>query len=145
MMKRENICIFDFFAGPGYDINNVPVDQNGVKFLSNKYLLSLEKTEMTDFLYFVSSSYLWRFGSTNEFKNYINFNLEDAKNNPYTFIHRYLINQLKDNLTPSSKLQLYSFTLKKGANIHGIIFGAKHPKALEKFLDIVMENESNKW
>ncbi|HTS45761.1 MAG TPA: hypothetical protein VMH01_15280, partial [Puia sp.] len=31
---------------------------------------------------------------------------------------------------------LYPFSLKKGANIHGIIFGASHPRAVDKFLSI---------
>jgi hypothetical protein len=40
-------------------------------------------------------------------------------------------------LPEGSKLKLYPFTLKKGANIYGIIFGASHPRAVEKFLRIV--------
>ncbi len=35
-----------------------------------------------------------------------------------------------------TKLKLYPFSLKKGANIHGIIFGASHPIAVDKFLNI---------
>jgi hypothetical protein len=31
---------------------------------------------------------------------------------------------------------LYPFTLKKGSNFHGIVFGAKSPRAVEKFLTI---------
>ena len=43
-----------------------------------------------------------------------------------------------------SKLKLYPFSLKKGANIHGIIFGASHPRAVEKFLSIAWKrNETN--
>lgn len=34
----------------------VYLDQNGIKFLSEKYFLELEKTRQTDFLYFVSAS-----------------------------------------------------------------------------------------
>jgi hypothetical protein len=35
-----------------------------------------------------------------------------------------------------TKLKLYPFSLKKGTNIHGIIFGASHPRAVDKFLSI---------
>jgi len=31
---------------------------------------------------------------------------------------------------------LYPFTLKKGPNIYGLIFGASHPRAVDKFLSI---------
>jgi three-Cys-motif partner protein len=122
----------------------VYLDQNGIKFLSNKYFLALEKTTKTDFLYFVSSSYFIRFGDSEEFKQHFSFDLEEAKKNPYAFIHRSLLKQLKSNLPVNSELKLFPFTLKKGSNIHGIIFGAKSPRAVEKFLGIAWKsNETN--
>lgn len=36
---------------------------------------------------------------------------------------------------------LYPFTLKKGTNIYGIIFGASHPRAVDKFLKIVWDKD----
>ena len=40
--------------------------------------------------------------------------------------------------------RLYPFTLKKGANIYGLVFGSKHPLGVEKFLDVVWgENNIN--
>ncbi len=111
-------------------------DQNGIKFLSEKYLLELEKSRQTDFLYFISSSYLWRFGDSEEFKKHLDIDMVIAKNEPYTHIHRSIINQLKKKLPDNTTLKLYPFSLKKGANIHGIIFGASHPRAVDKFLSI---------
>ncbi|MEA2083505.1 MAG: hypothetical protein U9O82_04540 [Thermodesulfobacteriota bacterium] len=32
---------------------------------------------------------------------------------------------------------MYPFSLKKGSNIYGLIFGSKHPLGVEKFLDLV--------
>ncbi len=122
----------------------VYLDQNGIRFLADKYLLELEKTTRTDFLYFVSSSYFWRFGEKEEFKSHVILDMEEAKKNPYQFIHRSLITQLRTKLPLDSKLKLYPFSLKKGANIHGIIFGASHPRAAEKFLSIAWKrNEIN--
>lgn len=120
------------------------LDQNGIKFLSNKYFHSLEKTIKTDFLYFVSSSYFVRFGDSAEFKKHFSFDLEEAKKNPYAFIHRSLIKQLRNSLPANSELKLYPYTLKKGSNLHGIIFAAKSPRAVEKFLNIAWKrNETN--
>jgi three-Cys-motif partner protein len=122
----------------------VYLDQNGIQFLADKYFLALEKTTRTDFLYFVSSSYFWRFGEKDEFKAHVKLDMEEAKKNPYRFIHRSLITQLRENLPAGSNLKLYPFSLKKGANIHGIIFGASHPRAVEKFLTIAWKrNETN--
>lgn len=122
----------------------VYLDQNGIKFLADRYFLELEKTRRTDFLYFVSSSYFWRFGEKEEFKTHVKIDLEEAKRNPYRFIHRTLIAQLRGNLPPNSNLKLYPFSLKKAANVHGIIFGASHIRAVEKFIGIAWKrNEVN--
>lgn len=122
----------------------VYLDQNGIKFLSEKYFLELEKTSQTDFLYFVSASYFWRFGEKEEFKIHLDIDMDQAKKNPYQFVHRSIIAQLKSKLSSDSKLKLYPFSLKKGANIYGIIFGASHPRAVDKFLSIAWKrNETN--
>jgi len=120
------------------------LDQNGIKFLSMAYLLRLEKTKKTDFLYFVSSSYFFRFGDTREFQKHFAFDLDEAKKYPYRFIHNILLEQLRRQLPPNSGLKLYPFSIKKGGNIHGLIFGSKSPRALEKFLNVVWkQNQLN--
>jgi three-Cys-motif partner protein len=122
----------------------VYLDQNGIKFLSDKYLLELEKTRQTDFLYFVSASYFWRFGDSKEFKEHLDIDMATAKKDPYKFIHRNIIEQLRKKLPKNTKVKLYPFSLKKGANIHGIIFGVSHPRAVDKFLSIAWKrNETN--
>jgi three-Cys-motif partner protein len=112
------------------------LDQNGIKFLSNRYLFALEETSVTDFLYFVSSSYIRRFGNTEEFKNHIEIDMEAVLKAPPNLIHRVILDQLRAKLPSNSKLKLYPYSIKKGANIYGIIFGAKHPRAVDKFLNI---------
>lgn len=117
-------------------------DQNGIKFLTKEYLTSLDALEKTDFLYFISSSYLWRFGDEPQFKKYIPFDLQKAKEEPYKFIHRNLIQALYEMLPTNSTLRLYPFSIKKGANIYGIVFGTKHLLAVEKFLGIGWKKNS---
>ena len=122
----------------------VYLDQNGIKFLSEKYFLELEKTHQTDFLYFVSSSYFWRFGENKEFKIHLDIDMSKAKEQSYKLIHRNITEQLRQKLPINTKLKLYPFSIKKGANIHGIIFGASHPRAVDKFLAISWKrNEIN--
>jgi len=137
-----DICFDRLLPTIGKHASLVYLDQNGIKFLSEKYFLELEKTGKTDFLYFVSSSYFWRFGEREEFKSYLDIDLEQAKRDPYRFIHRNLLKQLAAKLPPNTELQLYPFSLKKGANIHGIIFGASHPRAVDKFLGIAWKRNS---
>lgn len=114
----------------------VYLDQYGVKFLADKYVLALEQTNMTDFLYFVSSSHFLRFGKTDEFRKHFTFDVDSAKREPYKFIHRNLLKQLKEILPKSTGLKLYPFSLLKGNNIHGVVFGAKSIRAIDKFLEI---------
>ena len=122
----------------------VYLDQNGIKFLSDKYLLPLVKSKQTDFLYFVSSGYFKRFGNEAEFSEHFKIDMTEAKSNPYKFIHRVIIQQLSKKLPPSSSVKLYPFSIKKGPNIHGIVFGASNPRAMDKFLTIAWKkNETN--
>ncbi len=112
----------------------VYLDQNGMKFLADKYIDDLEKTTTTDFLYFLSSSYFVRFGKTNAFQTNMNIDIERARKNPYKYIHKSILEQLREKLPQNTKLSLYPFTIKKNANVYGIIFGATHPRAVDKFL-----------
>ena len=122
----------------------VYLDQNGIKFLSDKYLSELEKIKQADFLYFAAASYLWRFGESKEFKSHLDIDTIEVKKHPYKFVHRSIIKQLKGKLPANTKLKLYPFSIKKGANIYGIIFGASHIRAVDKFLTIAWKrNETN--
>ena len=107
-----------------------------MKFLADQYLLTLESLSTTDFLYYLSSSYFIRFGNTPQFQTNMNIDINKATQNPYRYIHKSILEQLKERIPASSKLKLYPFTIKKHTNIYGIIFGASHPRAVDKFLSI---------
>lgn len=115
----------------------VYLDQNGVKFLSDQYFKELENTKQTDFLYFAASSYIRRFGELSEFKNHLsNIKVDELKNTSYDKVHRNLTKQLQENISANSELKLFSFSLRKSKNIYGVIFGASHFAAFDKFLNI---------
>jgi three-Cys-motif partner protein len=118
-------------------------DQNGIKHL--KHISMLEKTSKTDFLYFVSSSFVRRFGDRDEFKIHLNVDMQELNDQPYKFIHRTLLSEIRQTLLPlETKMRLYPFSIKKGSNIYGIIFGASHIRAVEKFLGIAWKkNKTN--
>jgi three-Cys-motif partner protein len=118
------------------------LDQNGIKFLSDKYFLELEKTKTTDFLYYLSSSYILRFGSTKEFQDNLTIDMNRAKQNPYRYIHKSILEQLRERLPAQTKLSLYPFTIRKNTNIYGIIFGASHLLAVDKFLKTAWERNT---
>lgn len=113
----------------------VYLDQNGIRFLADKYLLELEKTKKTDFLYFISSSYFLRFSEQEEFKSHVDIDISAAKGNSKS-IHRVVTEELRKKLTSNTELKLYPFSIEKKQNVYGIIFGASHPKAVDKFLSL---------
>lgn len=120
----------------------VYLDQNGVKFISQEYLDELEKLNTTDFIYFVSSSFFKRYGKTEEFKRALEIETEELESEEYRTMHRLVLNKINSRLPENSELKLFPFSIKKNANIYGIIFGAKNYAAVDKFLKIAWKRNS---
>lgn len=120
----------------------VYLDQNGIKFLRMDYLRKLEKSKRTDFIYFLSSSYVWRFSEQKEFQKYLDIDIKTLKTSGYKKIHRTITKHLQNKIGEDSKLKLYPFSLLKGSNIHGLIFGATHYLAVDKFLNLAWKRNS---
>lgn len=118
------------------------LDQNGIKFLSEKYFLELANTSTTDFLYYLSSSYFLRFGNTPEFQTNLKIDIQRASQNPYKYIHKSILEQVREKIPVSTNVSLYPFTIKKNSNVYGIIFGASHPRAVDKFLKTAWEKNN---
>jgi len=143
---NENAELLFFKLLP--DINKFPslvyLDQNGVKFISQEYIDKLEKLNTTDFLYFVSSSFFKRYGKTEEFRKALEIDSTELESEEYRNMHRLVFNKIKSRLPEKTSLKLFPFSIKKNANIYGIVFGAKNYAAVDKFLNIAWKrNELN--
>lgn len=126
------------------NVSLVFLDQNGVKFITDEIFIPLTNTTKTDFLYFVASSNINRFKDTDNFKKYIDFSFDDIEKGTFNFIHIHLIEKLKQKIPVQSKVKLYPFTIKKGRNIYGIVFGSSHIRGVDKFLKTAWkENPEN--
>jgi three-Cys-motif partner protein len=112
------------------------LDQNGIKQITESVFSDISSLPKTDFLFFISSSYLNRF----EFKRF-HPNLQLGSDFKYSDIHRKVLDYYRGLLPNDSKLKLYPFTLKKpnSGNIYGLIFGSRHPLGIEKFLNIAWD------
>lgn len=120
----------------------VYLDQNGVKFISKEYLSELESLKTTDFLYFVSSSFFKRYGKTEEFKKALEINVDELEAEAYNNMHRLVLSKIISRLPLKTDLKLFPFSIKKNANIYGIIFGAKNYAAVHKFLTIAWKRNA---
>jgi three-Cys-motif partner protein len=114
----------------------VYLDQNGVKFISQEYIDELDKLTTTDFLYFVSSSFFRRYGTTDEFKKVLEIDPKELECEEYRNMHRLVCAKIKSRLPNKTELKLFPFSIKKNKNIYGIVFGAKNYAAVDKFLAI---------
>jgi len=121
----------------------VILDQSGVKQITQNVFRQLVNLPSIDFMFFISSSILKRFITVEEIRQYFpNMPEEEIRNIPNTDIHRFVCSYYK-KLVPSGKeFYLAPFSIKKGANIYGIIFGSGKLLGLEKFLKVCWNKDS---
>lgn len=133
--KDFDVCFFEQLEKIRKLPSLVYLDQNGVKFLREKYFNEFLTMKQTDFLYFASSSYLKRLGEEPEFQGVIE-DLSLIKSSKVHESHRILVEEMKKKIPSNSMVKLYPFSLKKTSGVFGIMFGASHYKAVEIFLNL---------
>lgn len=112
------------------------LDQCGIKHVTPKTFKKIINLKATDFLFFISSSYLHRFYEIEEFRKYVNIPEETFSTNPYKNIHRTVVDFYRSQIPNGRNYYLAPFSIKKNSNIYGIIFGTNHTLGIEKFLKI---------
>lgn len=111
------------------------LDQYGVKEIDGAVLESLMTVKTTDFLFFISSSTLHRFAEHPAIKSKIDLS-EVHSPADYFSIHRAVLSYFRSLIPRGSALRLAPFSIKKGSNIYGVIFGSSHILGVEKFLRV---------
>lgn len=119
----------------------VLLDQYGIKQVTEDIFTKLVTYPKTDFIFFISSSTINRFKDFRAIQQYfdikkINFDEAQPKE-----CHR-LIKEYFEDMIPSGKeYYLHSFTIKKGSNYYGLIFGTSHSLGMEKFLKVCWDED----
>ncbi len=111
------------------------IDQNGVGHLTDDVFTKLVSSPNCDFLFFISSSILHRFKEHPAIKQKI------VSPNDYNHVHRAALEYYRSLLSPKKRYFLAPFSIKKGANIYGLIFGSAHPLGIDKFIQIAWQND----
>lgn len=88
-----------------------------------------------DFLFFLSSSTLYRF------RDHPAIKLKIARPEDYYHVHRAVLEYYRGLLPSGPAYYLAPFSIKKGANIYGLIFGSAHPLGIDKFLEIAWRKD----
>jgi len=110
------------------------LDQFGIKEITTDIFKKLISFERTDFIFFISSSFVRRFNELPEFKNYLSITKESFEDTKPFQSHEVVFKYYKSMVGTNYKLA--PFSIKKGINIYGLIFGANHTLGLEKFLKV---------
>lgn len=110
------------------------LDQFGIKEITEDIFKKLIGLERTDFIFFISSSFVRRFNDLPEFSNYIKIKKKDFDESKPFHCHRVVFEYYKSMI--NNEYRLAPFSIKKGINIYGLIFGSNHTYGLEKFLKV---------
>lgn len=111
------------------------IDQTGVAQVTPEVFRKLVHSPTCDFLFFISSSTLHRFRDHPAIKQKI------VRPEDYYHVHRVVLEHYRGLRTTGQEYYLAPFSIKKGANIYGIIFGSAHPLGIDKFLEVAWRQD----
>ena len=147
-VKKQNVYKTDVFSesfetlfkkeldGMKDSANLIFIDQNGVKMLTPEVFSSIIDLQQTDFLFFISSSFFKRFGDSKEFRQYVKIDFDQITEKDYYHIHNEIFEYYKQLIPEGREYYLAPFSIKKGSNIYGLVYGTNHTLGMEKFLSV---------
>ena len=126
--------------------NLIFVDQNGFKEVNEKVFKFLIGLQRTDFMFFISSTFIHRFANRPEFANHHpNFDINRIRKTSRKLIHNVICDEFEKYVPPEIKsYALFSFSIMKSDhnNIYGLIFVTKHILGADKFLQTVWKKNA---
>ncbi|MCZ6672545.1 MAG: three-Cys-motif partner protein TcmP [Verrucomicrobia bacterium] len=111
------------------------IDQTGVANVTDEVFRTFVNSPSCDFLFFISSSTLHRFREHPAIRQKI------VRPKDYYHIHRAALDYYRNLLPSNPRYFLAPFSIKKGSNIYGVIFGSAHPRGMDKFLQVAWKSD----
>jgi len=111
------------------------LDQYGFSQVDENIFKELVDSPITDFIFFIASSFITRFKEHPNTKKHIDtskINFDDCKPKER---HKIIADYFK-SLIGNKEYYLHHFTIKKNNNHYGLIFGSSHTLGMEKFLKV---------
>lgn len=117
------------------------LDQYGFKQVNEDVFSLLVNSPKTDFIFFIASSFISRFRDLPAVTAYfdrkkINFNESKPKE-----CHKVIADYFRSLIPIEKEYYLHHFTIKKGRNYYGLIFGSNHTLGMEKFLSVCWKED----
>jgi hypothetical protein len=111
------------------------LDQQGMKQISDEIFKKILTLSRADFVFFIASSFIRRFESHPVFQKYLKIPPGAVTSAAFNDTHRAVTRYYQDLATQDGgDYFVGQFSIKKGSNLYGLIFGSHHPLGLEKFL-----------
>ena len=135
--------IRDIFNNRNY-AKFVLLDQYGFSQIDEQVFQKLVSFPRTDFIFFISSSFISRFREHPNTKKYIDtskINFSELRPNE---IHRGVANYFRDLISTKTEYYLHHFSIQKEVNrgnYYGLIFGTGHSLGMEKFLKVCWKED----
>jgi hypothetical protein len=111
------------------------LDQYGFSQVDEDVFLKLVEAPKTDFIFFISSSFIRRFKEHPAVQKYFDTERIPCDETKPRDCHRQIADYYQ-GLFKGKNYYLHNFTIKNGANYWGLIFGTNHSLGMEKFLKV---------
>ena len=114
------------------------LDQYGFKEIDKDIFLELVNSPKTDFIFFISSSFIKRFKEHPNTKIHIDTEQLNFDESYPKKCHRIIADYFKSLLPKDKEYYVHHFTIQKEnkGNYYGLIFGTNHTFGMEKFLKV---------
>jgi three-Cys-motif partner protein len=114
----------------------VVLDQYGFREVGDTVFKQLIEFPSMDFIFFISTSAILRFKEHEHVRKHIDsLKIEFDENNP-KLSHRQMANYYRKLIPENKEYYIHHFSINKGPNRYGLIFGTGHSYGMEKFLTV---------
>lgn len=120
------------------------LDQYGFSQIDDKIFKQLISFPKTDFVFFITSSFIKRFHSHPYVKTYLDtekINFDESRPNE---CHRIIAKYFRNIVPSSQEYYLHHFSIRKDekkGNYYGLIFGSNHTLGMEKFVKVCWQKD----
>ncbi len=118
------------------------LDQYGFKQITDEVFLKLINSPKTDFIFFIASSSIRRFKDEPSVKAYFKREKISFDESRPKECHRSITNYFRSLIPAEKEYYLHSFTIQKGTNYYGLIFGSNHSFGMEKFIKVCWAHDN---
>ncbi len=117
------------------------LDQYGFSQINEEVFKQLISFPKTDFIFFISSSFINRFKEHPNTKIHIDTSKIAFDDKGTKETHRAVADYFRRLIPNGKEYYLHHFSIKKGANYYGLIFGSNHTLGMEKFLKVCWNHD----